>query len=187
MVDSAFYSSALATLGFSILATYFYYYKFYKRDISVSIVLYSLLVYSIVYFVSFENNLGLGIGLLGILSLVRLRSTPENPIDIGFIFYSITLGLLNASIGDLQTIVIVDALLTAVVIALSSGFFFERNHVKTEITFDDLDSENLGDQKALLAKIKKQYGIDPLRMKIKNIDYLRDSVTVEISYHAKDS
>ncbi|MBN2087937.1 DUF4956 domain-containing protein [Candidatus Peregrinibacteria bacterium] len=186
MINFQFYSSIGITLVFSLATALFYYYKYGKREIANSIIIYSLLVFCIVYFVSFENNLGLGIGLLGILSLVRLRSTPENPIDIGFVFYSIAIGLLNASIGNIETILVVNLILTVVILFLSSGILFNKNYIKTEIVFDDLTAENLEDREKLLKIIKTKYGINPKQIKTKNINYLKDSITVEVYYNAKD-
>lgn len=186
MVNTHFLSAIGITLLFSFLTALFYYFRYGKRDISNSIVIYSLLVFSIVYFVSFENNLGLGIGLLGILSLVRLRSTPENPIDIGFIFYSISIGLLNASIDNIYTVVIINLILTATIIFLSSGLIFKKDLMKIEIIFDDLFAEKLDNQENLVKMIQEKYGITPKKIRIKNINYLKDSITVIINYNEKD-
>jgi len=187
MLDLQFFTLAAVTIIFSLLASLFHYYRFFKRGIAIAIVTYSLLVYCIVYFVSFENNLGLGIGLLGILSLVRLRSTPESPTDIGFIFYSITIGLLNASIDNAMTAIFVNTLILFVITFLASGILFKTDAVKTEVTFDDLVAEKLHDHEALMKRVEKKFGIRPLRIKVKNINYLRDSITIEVTYDAKDS
>ncbi len=174
------------TLSFSFVTAAFYYLRYHKRNISIAIIIYSLLVFCIVYFVSFENNLGLGIGLLGILSLVRLRSTPENPIDIGFVFYSITIGLLNASIESILTIIVIDFIITTIVLLLSLELFFKYDINKTEIVFDDLIAEKLSNKEKLTKKVTEQFGITPVKVKVKNINYLKDSITIVVTYNAKD-
>ncbi len=174
------------TLGFTALSAGIYFRIFNKKDIAFSTALYGLLVFCIVYFVSFESNIGLGIGLLGILSLIRLRSTPENLIDISFIFYSITIGLLNASMSDdLLSVVIADGFLTTVLIALASGLFFRKNIVTSKVIFDDLEFEKLNSLKYLKERVKKDLKIDPIYVAVTRVDYLKDSVNVKVTYELK--
>ncbi len=173
------------TVGFTAIAAGYYHGRYHKRDISFSIVLYALLVFSIVYFVSFENNIGLGIGLLGILSLIRLRSTLENLLDIGFIFYAITIGLINASAASnlsLWVIILINVILTLAVCMLTTTWFFKTNVVKSKVTFDDFDMTKLGNQRFLRAYVKQKTHIVVKNVEIIHIDYLKDSVSVRIFY-----
>ncbi len=183
-MDWSFLTPAGITFGFALLASLFHYHKYFKRDIAFTVVIYSLLVFCIVYFVSFENNIGLGIGLLGILSLIRLRSTPENPIDIAYVFYAISIGLLNASIENLNTVLVVNGILLFLITVFTSDLIYRKNAVKVTVTFDDVESENLGDTEALTKRIEAKFGVTPLKMKVKRVDYLKDSMTVEFTYHA---
>lgn len=171
-----------ATLLFSILSAFFYYKYNLKRDIAASTVIFSVLVFFIVYFVSFENNIGLGIGLLGILSLIRLRSTPENLTDIGLIFYAISLGLLNASIGDFYTILIVDFLSSIILFALYSGLIFKRKMTSMKVVFDDLNFEDKKNMEKIKERVRKEHNINPVYAHISKIDHLKDTVTVIIFY-----
>lgn len=179
-----FYVAALFTLIFASITAAYYYHRFFRKDLAVSVVVYSALIFSIVYFVSFENNLGLSIGLLGILSIIRFRSAPESLADISFIFYAIALGLLNASIGNLIIIFWVNLALTTLLIGLSSSLFFNRKLVQTQIVFDEIFISKLADHSALKKEIKKKYHIEPVEIQINKIDYLKDSVVLDIFYYA---
>lgn len=174
------------TIFFTVVSATVYFRIYNKKDVAFSTAFYGLLVFCIVYFVSFESNLGLGIGLLGILSLIRLRSTPENLIDISFIFYSITIGLINASVSDnFMAIAIVDVLLTVILLVLASRMIFRRNIVTSKVVFDDIEFEKLDSQKYLKDRVKKDLKIKPLYVTITRIDYLRDSVTLNVLYELK--
>jgi hypothetical protein len=184
MLASTFFVSLSITLIFALATSGFYYLKFHKKDISVAIVIYSLLIFTIIDSIKFDaNSIGLGIGLLGILSLIRLRSTPENLIDIAFIFYSITIGLLNASIDNHLAQITVNLILTAVLMIISSEYFFRRDLVTTKIVFDEIIVKKLNDPQVLKAEIQKRFKIEPLEIKIVNINYLKDSLTLEIKYN----
>lgn len=176
----------LLTLLFTSIAAVYYHNRYYKQDITLSIVLYGLLVFCIVYFVSFENNIGLGIGLLGILSLIRLRTTLGNLVDIGFIFYSITLGLLNASIKEgIPVIAAVNFFITAILLVLASGFVFKRRVVASRIVFDEIEPETLTDLTALKKRAKEVLKTEPLDVKVIRVDHLKDSVTVKVRYELR--
>ena len=187
MPDYHFFFSAGSTLLFSFVVALFYYHKFFKRDIAIAVVLYSMLIFAIVFFVSFQSNIGLGLGLLGVLSLIRLRSIPESLVDVGFIFYAITIGLLGASILDLGSIVLIDLLLTFILILLTAGLFFRKNIVKTKITFDEIFFDKLNDVDFLRRKIQKKYSIKAINVRVVNINYLKDSATLEITYDAESN
>jgi hypothetical protein len=171
-----------ATLFFTGISALYYYKLYFKRDIAAATVMFSLLVFCIVFFVSFEHNIGLGIGLLGILSLIRLRSTPENLVDISFVFYAITIGLLNASIQGIGTILLVNAIISIVLYFLSTNIFFKKRIVKTRIIFDDLNFEEMHSREELKKRIKKDLKIEALTAEITKIDYMKDCVTVNITY-----
>jgi len=172
----------LITLGFSGLSAVFHYLFYRKRDISVALVLFSLLVFSIVFFVSFEDNIGLGIGLLGILSLIRLRSALNNLVDISSIFYAITIGLINASVLALGDLILINIVLTFVLLVLISGVLFRKRYANTRIVYDDLKFEQLNDVTALKKRIRRDLKLEPVFVKVTKIDYLRDSVTLKVTY-----
>ncbi|MCT4592056.1 MAG: DUF4956 domain-containing protein [Candidatus Gracilibacteria bacterium] len=166
------------TLVFSLIVASFYYKKFQKRDLAISIVIYSQLIFSIVYFVSFESNIGLGIGLLGILSLIRLRSNLESLIDIAFVFYAISIGLINASVSDITTSLFIDAILTALLLVMP--LVFKREVLSMGIVFDDIP-EDLSTE-SLREDIKKRYNINPLSIQIVKIDNLKETIRMDITY-----
>jgi len=182
MEIGAFLPAMGITLLFSGITSYFYYKTYSKRDVATSIVLYALFVFSIVYFVSFEDNIGLGIGLLGILSLIRLRSAVDSLVDIAFVFLSITLGLLNASVADLNAVFFVNAILVFVTLLLSSKILFTKKIVSMKVTFDDIDFEKMDDLRYLKKRVREAINVSPIFVRVSNVNYLKDSVTVRVTY-----
>lgn len=176
------------TLLFASFASYFHYKKFLKQGIAVSVVVFSLLVFFIVKFVSFEDNIGLGIGLLGILSLIRLRTALGSLIDISFIFYAITIGLLNASLVDAPfALIMTNLFLTTVVCVMASGLIFRKEIASTKVTLDDVDLAGLDNINYLKLKIADKIGIRPIFVKVDNIDFLKDTVTLKVTYELNSS
>lgn len=160
-----------------------YFARFHKRNIAVALIIFAVCVFSIVFFVSFEDNIGLGIGLLGILSLIRLRTNIGNLTDISFLFYSITLGLLTASlVHDLTTVIIVNVILSVMVLIVTSEKVIPKKFAKMKITFDEVIIDPSHTTERIEQKIKDKYGITPIRVNPLQIDYLKDSCVLEITY-----
>jgi hypothetical protein len=171
------------TLFFCTAAAIFYRWKFKKPDVSFAIALWGILVFAIVFFVAFDaNSLGLGIGLLGILSLVRLRSNLENLVDVGFVFFAICLGLLNAKIAPVKFAAGADLILISLLFA--SSFLWGKNWQKTRIIFDEIHNAKLSDEKFWRKKIEEKCGISPAQIEIKRVDFLRDSTVIEFFWEA---
>ena len=174
---------ALTTLGFTSAASLYYFLSFQKKELAVSIVLFGMLIFSIVHFVSFEGNIGLGIGLLGILSIIRLRNTLDNLTDIGFIFFAITIGLINAAMSqDATVMVMVNLVLTALLCILTSPLVFSGSRVNSKLVLDTLSSTDIKSPAKLKLRVKKILNAEILELKILELNELKDSVTVIVSY-----
>lgn len=172
----------IITLFFTALSGSVYYRIFLKRDVAIATVFFGVLVFCIVYFVSFEDNIGLGIGLLGILSLIRLRSTPENLIDISYIFYSITIGLINTSLENVPMMLLVDAILTTILALLSSQIIFQKKINTINIVIDDLNFNLLGNRTEVTKKISEEYELKVKNWEIIKVNRLKDTVTIKVIY-----
>ena len=172
-----FFAKFFLTAIFLLAAAIFYYKIFLKRDVAFAIFFYGLLIFAIIFFISFEK-IGVGIGLLGILSLIRLRSKIENLFDVGFVFFSITIGLLNAKI-DFLSILFSNTILILLLFA-SATLFFRRELIETEIIFDEI-FDDFSDE-FLQKKIFEKFKITAEKVEISRIDFLRDSFKLKIFY-----
>ncbi|QQR83286.1 DUF4956 domain-containing protein [Candidatus Peregrinibacteria bacterium] len=182
MISSAFWAALAITLVFSSFTASGYFLRFRKTDVAIATILYGVFIYFIVHFVAFDSSLGLGIGLLGILSMVRLRSTAENLMDIGMIFYAITVGLLGASIADWTVLLAVNGALSLIVLGLVCPGFLHREASKIEITLDEIDLKMIAMPDKLSAYIERHYSLKVRRIVLKSIDHLKDSVSLLVYY-----
>lgn len=90
---------AIATLLLtSVLAVYiFYMYKLcsravlYSRNFNVTMSAMSVVTAVVIMVIS--RNFGLSLGMVGALSIVRFRTAIKDPVDLLFIFWSITVGI----------------------------------------------------------------------------------------------
>ncbi len=75
---------------------YFVYKKFYKgvlysHNFNILLVMVSMITAFIVLTIS--SNIVLSLGMVGALSIVRFRTAVKDPLDIGFLFFAISIGI----------------------------------------------------------------------------------------------
>ena len=125
-----------------------------------------------------EVNPGLGLGLFGVLSIIRLRSTELAQEEIAYYFAALALGLLGGlTVGPNW---LAPVLMVAIVLALVIGdhprLFGRYRH----------QTVNLG--KAFTNELELQRHLEQLldaqihRLKVRRIDLVNDTTTVDVRY-----
>ncbi len=90
----------VVTLGitFAVALYMFYVYKlvtkrtFYSRDFNVSMAVISLVTAGII--MAMQSNLVISLGMVGALSVIRFRTAIKEPMDLLFLFWSISIGII---------------------------------------------------------------------------------------------
>jgi len=123
---------------------------------------------------------GLGLGLFGVLSIIRLRSDEISQHEIAYYFAALALGLI-AGLGDVMDLLHL-GLMALVVAALFVGdhpalFRRHRNQlVRLDIAYTDEDG--------LRAHLETVLGGRVTNVVVKQIDMVNDSTLVEVRYLA---
>ncbi|GAA1621503.1 hypothetical protein J3R03_000789 [Actinoplanes couchii] len=126
---------------------------------------------------------GLGLGLFGVLSIIRLRSDEISQHEIAYYFASLALGLI-AGLGDVADLLHI-GLMALVIVALYLGdhpalFRRHRNQlVRLDVAYTDED--------ALRTHLETTLGGQVTTMVIKQIDMVNDSTLVEVRWIAGPS
>ena len=121
---------------------------------------------------------GLGLGLFGVLSIIRLRSTELDQEEVAYYFAALALGLL----GGLSDAPI---LLTAGLMATIVAVLYVGDHPRL---FSGYRTQvmNLGmaftDEAALRVALEDMLGGRVHRMKVRRVDLVNDTTTVEVRY-----
>ncbi|NLY47851.1 MAG: DUF4956 domain-containing protein [Clostridiales bacterium] len=79
--------------GMIIYFVYKYFYKgvLYSHSFNILLVLVSMITAFIVLTIS--SNIVLSLGMVGALSIVRFRTAVKDPLDVGFLFFAISIGI----------------------------------------------------------------------------------------------
>ncbi len=127
---------------------------------------------------STEVGAGLGLGLFGVLSIIRLRSTELDQEEVAYYFAALALGLLGGLAVDPDWLMPV--LMAAIVFALFIGdhprlFAGYRTQVM------NLDTA-ITDEGALIAHLETMLGATVHRVKVRKVDLVNDTTNVEVRY-----
>ncbi|WP_246149999.1 DUF4956 domain-containing protein [Agromyces intestinalis] len=123
---------------------------------------------------------GLGLGLFGVLSIIRLRSREIEQHEVAYYFAALALGLIGGLVGTATWLAI--GLMTLVLAVLAIGdhpALFRRSRQQTVV----LD-QAIADERELTARLEQVLGGRVLRVRIEQLDLVDDTTTVDVRYEA---
>lgn len=121
---------------------------------------------------------GLGLGLFGILSIIRLRSTELDQSEVAYYFAALALGLLGGV--AVSPAWLAPALMGAVLLALFVGdhpALFGRYRSQT-VTLDVAYT----DEAALFARLEDTFGTRVHRVSVRKVDLVNDTTLVDVRH-----
>ncbi len=90
---------------------------FYSKHFNISLAILPIIVASII--LAIQSSIVISLGMVGALSIVRFRTAVKDPIDLTFLFWSISAGIIcGAGLGEMA--VIVSLIITVMVIVLDN-------------------------------------------------------------------
>ncbi len=152
--------------GLMGLAVAFTYFKTqeeesFQRSMAITLLMLPMILSVIILFVG--SNIARAFSLAGTLSIIRFRSAPGDPKDIGFIFFDIAAGL-ACGVG-LYGYGAIFVVIVCVIIMLAEKFrLFERKTVQKTLKItvpEDLNYEGAFDD--ILSKYTKKYSLAKIR------------------------
>lgn len=106
-----------AVLGFFIFLSYAISHRgtIYSRKFNASLVILAVLTGTVMTVIG--NNIALSLGMVGALSIVRFRTAIKEPMDLMFLFWSISVGIICGA-GLAQVAVILSVVMTLGILIL---------------------------------------------------------------------
>ncbi len=175
-----FIALALAfVIGLFIMQVYKKTFKgvMYSESFAISLLALSLITTLIILAVT--SNVVLSLGMVGALSIVRFRSAIKEPIDIAFLFWSISVGIVIGA--GLIPLAILGSIFIGIVMILFVNKKTSNNPYILVINCEDDDSENTA-----LKMLSKN--VDKYNVKSKTISPVNGiEMTVEIGLKKKST
>jgi hypothetical protein len=153
-----------------------------RRDLVVSFLGINLAVLAVTQaLASAEISAGLGLGLFGVLSIIRLRSAEMEQSEIAYFFVALTLGLLGGFAVDPAwlTPVLMATLLLGVFVADHPRVFgsYRQQVVMLEHAYPD--------ERQLRARLEELLGATVHRVHVRKLDLVEDTTTVDVRYQLR--
>ncbi len=148
----------ILNLIFTLLLSLFIYHIYkktfsgvlYSKSFNVTLVMVSIVTSLAVMVIS--GNLALSLGMVGALSIVRFRTAVKDPKDVGFLFWSITNGII-CGVGVYNLAIISTLFIGLVVFSISKKITFDEPYLLILHTHE----EESGEDETKLQTILKKY------------------------------
>jgi len=167
-------TAAIVTLVFGL-----YFRRHHRRDLALSYLALNFGVLAVTALLAHsEVGMGLGLGLFGILSIIRLRSDAITQAEIAYYFIALALGLVNGlHPGGAWIAPVASAALVAVMWAGDSSMF-ARTTKRTTVTLDRAYPR----ESDLHAALGHLLNAEILHTVVDRIDTVRDTTVVDVRY-----
>lgn len=170
---------AIAVMTFGI-----YFPRHRRKDMVVAFLVINLGLLAVtVALGSSDMSVGLGFGLFAVLSIIRLRSAELDQQEVAYYFASLALGLLGGFV--LEPVWLGPALMAVILAGLWLGDhprLFEHYRVQS-MTLDG----TWMDEADLMARLEELLGARVHRIKVRRVDLVDATTTVEVRYEVPDA
>lgn len=137
----------------AVIAVYlFYVYRivcrkaFYSKSFAISLVVNAMVTAIII--LTIQSSVVVSLGMVGALSIVRFRTAIKDPMDLAFLFWSISIGIICGA--GLYKVAIIGSIVITIVMLL---LHFVPNVSPTELLIINVDDAEKED--AIISKIKE--------------------------------
>lgn len=127
-----------------LIAVYIYFiYKimnrnsFYNKGFNISLIIIAVITASII--LTIQSNIVVSLGMVGALSIVRFRTAIKDPMDLAFLFWSISAGIICGA--GFAGIAVVASLFVTLLIILFSASFKAANTLVLVVNADSHERE----------------------------------------------
>ena len=161
--------------GLVIFLVYRYFNKSVVYSVRFNMLIVMVCVVTSLIIITIGSNLVLTLGMVGALSIVRFRAAVKDPLDVGFLFWSVAAGLTAGA--QLYTVALLGTGFIAVVYIILTVLRIEKRSYLLVVRYDPKAEE------AVEALLK------PLKANVKNKSLLKDSseITAEIRIRRGDT
>lgn len=173
---------AAADLVAAVLLSAVYFQRHRRRDLVVAFLGVNVGVLAVATVLgTAEVALGLGLGLFGVLSIIRLRSSEITQREVAYYFAALAIGLIcGLPAADLATPLLLVGLIVAVLAVADHPRVLSRARHQTV----HLDRA-IADEAELRAELERLLGADVTGVTVQQLDLVDDTTLVDVRYRVR--
>ena len=170
---------AIAVMTFGL-----YFPRHRRRDLVVAYLVVNVGVLAVAAILGTTTvGLGVGLGLFGVLSIIRLRSSEITQHELAYYFAALAVGLLAGLSTTLDPVVIALIVLVVAVLAVGDSPRLFRRYRQQTIVLDTAYTDEL----VLRSELKRMLGASIHRVNVLHLDTVNDTTTVEVRFQLLDA
>jgi hypothetical protein len=186
--DGRFWAGlSIDLVAIAVLAYGVYFRRHRRRDLLLAYVCFNVALFAVVTALTSvpsaggSGGLALGLGLLGALSIIRLRSEELSFAEVAYFFSSLALAVANGiGLGEPAH----SAVISAVVVLTMFAMDHVEPHRRMERMNVELDEVYTNDV-ALRAELERRLGTEVVAVSVKRIDYVRETMLLGVDYYPR--
>ncbi|MTI61922.1 MAG: DUF4956 domain-containing protein [Firmicutes bacterium] len=174
-------SLSLLNVGINLLITFvlgIFIYAVYKRTFKgvlyskgYNVILVMMAMITSIIIMAISSNIVLSLGMVGALSIIRFRTAIKDPVDIAFMFWAISVGIVSGA--GLYSLAVLGSLIIGMVMFILTRYSYSDNPYLLVANCSDDQSEEL------LFKKLKEYSKNT-KIKSKTVNKNNIELTIEL-------
>jgi hypothetical protein len=164
-----------------LLAYVIYFRRHERRDLLTAYVCFNVGLFAVVTAMAAGGeivSIGLGLGLFGALSIIRLRSEEISYVEVAYFFAALALGIVNAiHPGSLPFTAALNGVVLGAIFAMDR-LEPQRGVRRLTLVLDEIRTDDAG----LRAELERRLGFVVVEAALVAVDYVRETMTVDVRY-----
>lgn len=174
---SSLFAIGVDLVAITLLAVGLYYTRHHRRDLMFSYVTLNVGVMAVAMVLgTASGGVGLGLGLFGVLSIIRLRSDPISQAEVAYYFSALALGLIGGLASSVWWAGVSFSVLLLAVVYLADHPRWARRTTFVTLTLD----RAVLDPAQLRTETVRQVGGRVRRLDVREVDLVRDMTLVDV-------
>jgi hypothetical protein len=166
----------------SILIWFFYFPKSRNKGFSVTFMLFSAVVFLLLYFMGGVSlDITVGLGLFMIFGIMRYRTEMVPIREMTYLFVTIAMAVINGINTINDSLILSNILLIAVLAIIEYGIGRKRE-VSKLVCYERIELIRPERRTELIADLEQRLGHKVNRVEVGNVDFLRDVAFLKVYY-----
>ncbi|MBR1792956.1 MAG: DUF4956 domain-containing protein [Bacteroidales bacterium] len=170
------------------LIQFFYYRKSHRKDYYFTFMMFAVAIFLLLFLLqNLKLEVGLALGLFGVFSLMRYRTSSIPIREMTYLFVIIATSIINAfGMTSSYTALIVTNILIVIftwVFEMISGV---QQCATKLVIYDKIDLVHEERREELIADLKQRTGLDIEHVMVGHINFLKDTAFIKVYYHSTE-